>query len=63
MLKHGNHDDEKLAHARGQGHLGRFALGAQPLMERLDLRIAARGAYCFYVRHAPHLGTSAQIMR
>lgn len=42
MLEHGIHDDQQLAHAGGQSHLGRFALAAQALIELPDHRVAVQ---------------------
>lgn len=39
MLEHRIEDRHQLAHTRGQGHLGRFARGAEPLIERLEDRV------------------------
>src|SRR6185437_5140703 len=59
VAKHGVQDDEKLAHARGEGRFGMLAAGAQPQIESSDSRIAANSRHRRHIQDAPDLGASA----
>ena len=58
MFKHGIENGQQLAHARGEGELGRFAGGAQAAVEGGDDGIMARGDKGAHVEHSADVRTA-----
>ena len=59
MFEHGVEDDEQFAHTRDQGHLLRFTMRQQPLVEVADEGVVAGCGQRPHVEGAPHSGAPA----
>ena len=63
MFEHGVEDDEQFAHTRDHGHLLRFTMRQQPLVEVADGGVVAGCGQRPHVEGAPHSGAPPQTAR